>query len=91
MGIQISSVQLSRLVMSASLQLFLGTVGIKKLKIKTYIAIRNLVKKIGCGREKVTFLSKRHFNLKAYSRVIKVIKMQAAVPSLKNNFTITCF
>ena len=35
MGIQFSSVQLSLLVISDSLQLLLGTVGIKKLKIKT--------------------------------------------------------
>ena len=79
--------------MSNSLQLFLGTLGIKKLKVKTYIAIRNLVKKMThwCGRDKVTFLSKRHFNLRAYSSVIKVIKKQATVPPLKNDFTITCF
>ena len=61
--------------------------------MRTYNAARNLVRKmnIACGREKVTFLSKRHFNFTAYSKIIKVIIKQAAVPSLKSNFTITYF
>ena len=41
-----SSVQFSCLVMFNSLQLFLGTLGIKKLKTRTYIATQNLVKKM---------------------------------------------
>lgn len=41
-----------------------GDSGYKKLKIRTYFAEVNLVKKryTGCGRKKVTILSKRHIS-----------------------------
>lgn len=35
-------------------------------------------------QEKVTFLSKRHLNLRAYSRISKAIIRQAVAPSHKN-------